>query len=441
MRQRGRTVPAYEAIAMRLGGPGAVARHRPPRQPAGDRRGRDRQRARLVDAVGRVSRPDRRLGRGDPRARASAATTVVFVAATPGPRRADDRAPRRLRAARARSAEADDLATPRCSSTTGQLSRGFHLPAANLLLFAETDLFEEERRVHERRRSAEPLVHVRLPRFEDRRPRRARGQRHRPVRRAEEARRRAGPAARRSSWSSATPARTSSSSRSKRLDLVQKYTGGAAPALDKLGGTTWEKAKTRVKKAMRDMAEELLKLYAARKAVAGHAFSPDSHWQQEFADAFEYELTADQQIGDRRHHARHGVADADGSPALRRRRLRQDRSRDARGVQGRDGRQAGRVSRADDRARVPALAHAERAVCRLPGPHRHDQPLPDASRNRRSCSSSSPPARSTSSSARTGCCRRTCSSAISDCWWWTRNSDSASRTRNGSSSCARRSTC
>ena len=52
-----------------------------------------------------------------------------------------------------------------------------------------------------------------------------------------------------------------------RLDLVQKYTGGAAPALDKLGGTTWEKAKTRVKKAMRDMAEELLKLYAARKAV------------------------------------------------------------------------------------------------------------------------------------------------------------------------------
>jgi transcription-repair coupling factor (superfamily II helicase) len=81
----------------------------------------------------------------------------------------------------------------------------------------------------------------------------------------------------------------------ERLDLVQKYTGGAAPALDKLGGTTWEKAKTRVKKAMRDMAEELLKLYAARKAVAGHAFSPDSHWQQEFDDAFEYDLTPDQQ--------------------------------------------------------------------------------------------------------------------------------------------------
>ncbi len=81
----------------------------------------------------------------------------------------------------------------------------------------------------------------------------------------------------------------------ERLDLVQKYTGGAKPALDKLGGTTWEKAKTRVKKAMRDMAEELLKLYAARKAVPGHAFTADSHWTQEFDEAFEWELTVDQQ--------------------------------------------------------------------------------------------------------------------------------------------------
>ena len=80
----------------------------------------------------------------------------------------------------------------------------------------------------------------------------------------------------------------------ERLDLVQKYTGATRPPLDRLGGTTWEKAKTRVKKAMRDMAEELLKLYAARKAVPGHAFSADSHWQQEFEDAFAYELTADQ---------------------------------------------------------------------------------------------------------------------------------------------------
>jgi transcription-repair coupling factor (superfamily II helicase) len=80
----------------------------------------------------------------------------------------------------------------------------------------------------------------------------------------------------------------------ERLDLVQKYTGGTRPPLDRLGGTSWEKAKTRVKKAMRDMAEELLKLYAARKAVSGHVFSADSHWQEEFEGAFEWELTPDQ---------------------------------------------------------------------------------------------------------------------------------------------------
>jgi transcription-repair coupling factor (superfamily II helicase) len=80
----------------------------------------------------------------------------------------------------------------------------------------------------------------------------------------------------------------------ERLDLIQKYTGGTRPALDRLGGTTWEKAKSRVKKAMRDMAEELLRLYAQRKAVTGFAFAPDTHWQEEFEGAFPYELTADQ---------------------------------------------------------------------------------------------------------------------------------------------------
>jgi len=80
----------------------------------------------------------------------------------------------------------------------------------------------------------------------------------------------------------------------ERLDLIQKYTGGSNPPLDRLGGTTWEKAKTKVKKAMRDMAEELLKLYAARQAVPGHAFAADTHWQEEFEDAFEFDLTPDQ---------------------------------------------------------------------------------------------------------------------------------------------------
>lgn len=80
----------------------------------------------------------------------------------------------------------------------------------------------------------------------------------------------------------------------ERLDLIQKYTGAASQPLDRLGGQTWEKAKSKVKKAMRDMAEELLKLYAARKAVPGHAFGADTHWQEEFEGAFEFDLTVDQ---------------------------------------------------------------------------------------------------------------------------------------------------
>ena len=174
----------------------------------------------------------------------------------------------------------------------GHLSKGFRLPEAGLQLWAETDVFDEERRTHERRRSAtraflsdfrdlkvdDLVVHVDhgigvfvgLKRIEVG----LEAQEFMELRYAGEDK-------------LFVPV--------ERLDLVQKYTGAARPSLDRLGGTTWEKAKTRVKKAMRDMAEELLKLYASRRAVPGHAFSPDSHWQQEFEDAFEWELTADQQ--------------------------------------------------------------------------------------------------------------------------------------------------
>src|ERR1700741_1983927 len=82
-----------------------------------------------------------------------------------------------------------------------------------------------------------------------------------------------------------------------RLDLIQKYNalGGATPALDRLGTTIWEARKTRVRKSVSDMAEKLLELYAERKMATGHAFPPDSNWQREFEDAFEFEETADQQ--------------------------------------------------------------------------------------------------------------------------------------------------
>ncbi len=82
----------------------------------------------------------------------------------------------------------------------------------------------------------------------------------------------------------------------ERLDLVQKYssTEGAKPQLDKLGGTTWIARKTRAKRAIRDMAQELLKLYAQRKIAAGLAFSADTEWQKEFEEAFPYDETPDQ---------------------------------------------------------------------------------------------------------------------------------------------------
>ena len=81
-----------------------------------------------------------------------------------------------------------------------------------------------------------------------------------------------------------------------RLDLVQKYraVGGAAPRLDRLGGLTWQRAKLRASRAVREMAEELVALYAQRAAVPGHAFSADTPWQREFEDAFEWDETRDQ---------------------------------------------------------------------------------------------------------------------------------------------------
>ena len=81
-----------------------------------------------------------------------------------------------------------------------------------------------------------------------------------------------------------------------RLDLVQKYRSseGVKPVLNRLGTQQWQKTKARVKKAMKDMAEELLKLYAARRTAEGHAFAPDSEWQREFEASFEFNETEDQ---------------------------------------------------------------------------------------------------------------------------------------------------
>jgi transcription-repair coupling factor (superfamily II helicase) len=81
-----------------------------------------------------------------------------------------------------------------------------------------------------------------------------------------------------------------------RLDLIQKYRSseGAKPVLSHLGTATWSKTKARVRKAMKDMADELLKLYAERKTAVGHAFPAGNEWVREFEDAFEFSETEDQ---------------------------------------------------------------------------------------------------------------------------------------------------
>ena len=189
---------------------------------------------------------------------------------------------------------AEETASATVLVATGVLSRGFRLPAAGLQIYAETDLFEAEHVVRHQRRSVaksflsdfrdlkvgDHVVHVdhgvgefvglrqiAVPET---------GGRHEFV-----------------------ELRYSTGDKLfvpvEQLELLQKYTGAVRPRLDRLGGTTWARTRTRVRKSMRDMTQELLKLYAARQALPGHAFGPDTHWQQEFEAAFEYELTPDQQ--------------------------------------------------------------------------------------------------------------------------------------------------
>ena len=330
--------------------------------------------------------------------------TTLFVAATPG------RAERTIELLKEYDVfavpveRAEDARYAAVLVAVGGLSRGFRLPDAGLQIYAEADVFEEERRAPERRRSAtkaflsdlrdlkvgDLVVHVDhgIGMFV--------GLKQIGVG---------------DSMQEFLELRYAGDDKLfvpvERLDLVQKYTGATRPPVDRLGGTSWERAKTRVKKAMRDMAEELLKLYAARKAVPGHAFSPDSHWQQEFEDAFEYELTPDQKTA---------IADIKRdmeSPTPMDRLLCGDVGYGKTEVAMRaafkavmDGKQVA-VPGADDGAGVSAPEDAQGALRRLSGAHRHGQPLPQQGGAEGGARPISPPARSTSSSARTGCCRRT----------------------------------
>ncbi|ARC56201.1 Transcription-repair-coupling factor [Frondihabitans sp. 762G35] len=78
------------------------------------------------------------------------------------------------------------------------------------------------------------------------------------------------------------------------LDLLSRYVGGEAPKLSKMGGSDWSQAKGKARRAVRDIAVELVKLYSARMASRGYAFSPDTPWQRELEEAFPFAETPDQ---------------------------------------------------------------------------------------------------------------------------------------------------
>ena len=78
------------------------------------------------------------------------------------------------------------------------------------------------------------------------------------------------------------------------IGRITRYSGGAGPALSRLGGTEWERTKRRVRRAVADLAEELIEIYAAREAAPGFAFGPDGVWQRELEEAFPYSETPDQ---------------------------------------------------------------------------------------------------------------------------------------------------
>ena len=83
---------------------------------------------------------------------------------------------------------------------------------------------------------------------------------------------------------------------SDQLDQVTKYVGGEDPSVNRMGGSDWAKTKSKARKAIREIADELVRLYSARQSAPGHAFAQDTPWQRELEDAFEFVETPDQLV-------------------------------------------------------------------------------------------------------------------------------------------------
>ena len=152
------------------------------------------------------------------------------------------------------------------------------------------------------------------------------------------------------------------------LDLVSRYIGGELPKLHRLGGSEWNRQKSRVQQGRQGHRRRARgAVRGARAASRGFAFSMDQPWQRELEDAFPYIETRDQLAAIDEVKADMERASPMDRLDLRRRRLRQDRDRDARRVQGGARRQAGRGARPDDAARAAALRDVHRTVRAVPG--------------------------------------------------------------------------
>ena len=380
--RRAATAPVVDVSALRLGSADAAAEG-------------------LIDVDGGRSRPPPTIARRRRRpCRASRATStapsttsascsrdgwsVVVAASGARPRRARARRARRARARRAhRSTRCPPTPNPgsptscrldaraRLRGARGEARGAQPRPSSTAARPATTPARSRSSRSGaERRRPAAA---------EGRRLRRAPDARHRQVRRADAARGLQRRPQRRSRACASTSC--SSTRRRKRGYPGDKLfvpdrparpahaatSAARRPRCSKMGGSDWAQAKGRARKAVRDIAVELVKLYSARMAAKGHAFGPDTPWQRELEEAFPFAETPDQlQTIDEVKADMERPIPMDRL-LVGRRRLRQDRGRRARRVQGHPGRQAGRDARADDAARQAAPRDVHRAVRRLPG--------------------------------------------------------------------------
>ena len=173
-----------------------------------------------------------------------------------------------------------------------------------------------------------------------------------------------------------------------RADRPGRASCASTPAARRRRSTAWaaptgRRQRARVRSAVREIAEELVVLYRRRLATPGPRVRARHAVAARDRGGVPVRGDARPAAGDRRRQGRHGAAGPDGPAGVRRRRLRQDRGRGARRVQGGAGRQAGRRARADDAAREPARPDVPRALRQLPGAGRGAVALPRRRRSRR----------------------------------------------------------